>query len=84
MGRPLPLGQNGNPYYPESDCDSGVGQVGQNFPHPPCFMDSLNILAWNARGAASADFRRVFRELMMKYRSNVVLLIETRIGGPKG
>lgn len=47
-------------------------------------MDSLNILAWNASAAASADFRRVFRELMTKYKPNVVLLIKTFVGRAKG
>lgn len=46
-------------------------------------MDSLNILAWNARGAASADFRRVFHDFKLKYKPNIVLLTETRVGDPK-
>lgn len=46
-------------------------------------MDSLNIQAWNVRGAASGDFCRVFRELMVKYKPNIVLLTETCVGGLK-
>lgn len=46
-------------------------------------MDSLNILAWNARGVVSHDFRRVFRKLVAKYKPNIILLTETRVGGLK-
>lgn len=76
LGRPLPDWDRGNPdeCYFSSGSNSELGQVGQNFYDPPCFMDFLNSLSWHARGAVSADFRRVFRELVAKFKPNVVLL----------
>ncbi|KAF7812326.1 reverse transcriptase [Senna tora] len=61
-----------------SDSDSS-GSVGQNFPYCDTFMD-FNILCWNARGAASAEFRQVFMDLKNRYSPNVVFIYETRVG----
>lgn len=46
-------------------------------------MKPINILAWNVRGAGSADFRRVFMDLIERYKHNVVFLTETRFGGDR-
>lgn len=46
-------------------------------------MDYFNILAWNVRGAASSDFRRVFVNLVGRHKPNLVLLTKTRVGGDR-
>lgn len=46
-------------------------------------MNSLKIMAWNVRGAARSQFRRLFLELVQRHKSNIVLLIETRVGGDR-
>ncbi|KAF7812560.1 uncharacterized protein G2W53_033536 [Senna tora] len=46
-------------------------------------MDSISILAWNVRGAASVEFKWIFRDLIRQHEPNVVLLTETQVGGQK-
>lgn len=41
----------------------------------------MNIITWNIRGAAGMDFRRAFHEIVAKYNSDVVILLETRTSG---
>lgn len=65
------------------DSSSAVDQVGQNFSSDTLSMDPLNILAWNVRGAASREFRRIFIELVNRHKPNVILLTETRVGGAR-
>ncbi|KAF7833960.1 reverse transcriptase [Senna tora] len=65
----------------DSDANSDDLSVGQNFGLRNGYMISLNILAWNVRGAASDEFRRVFADLNRQHKPNLVLLTETRVGG---
>ncbi|KAF7837230.1 uncharacterized protein G2W53_005712 [Senna tora] len=58
------------------------GSVGQNF-SSTSLMDPINIFAWNVRGAASDDFRRVFRDIARRHNPSVVLLTETRVTGDR-
>ncbi|KAF7843712.1 reverse transcriptase [Senna tora] len=53
--------------------------VGQNFNPNLCVMDQFSVMAWNARGAAGPGFKRVFREMMLRYKPTVVLVTETRV-----
>lgn len=46
-------------------------------------MASLKILAWNTKGAANNDFRQTFHELDQKFKPNIALIFETRVGGPR-
>ncbi|KAF7828542.1 reverse transcriptase [Senna tora] len=57
------------------------GHVGQNFLTEDYIMNPISILAWNARGAASADFRRTFSDIYQRHKPSVVFISETRIGG---
>lgn len=41
----------------------------------------MNILSWNVRKAAGANFRRVFRELVSCHNPNLVILTKTRVSG---
>lgn len=43
----------------------------------------MNILAWNIRGAANADFRRAFNDLQRKFSPDIVILTETRLSGTR-
>lgn len=43
----------------------------------------MNILSWNVREAAGADFRIIFRELVASHIPNLVILIETHISGDR-
>lgn len=53
--------------------------------HPPPSNQPLNmnILSWNVRGATSADFRRVFKDLIVTHRPDVVILTETQVNGDR-
>ncbi|KAF7812571.1 reverse transcriptase [Senna tora] len=46
-------------------------------------MESISILAWDVRGAASVEFKRIFRDLIRQHEPNVVLLTKTQVGGQK-
>ncbi|KAF7827149.1 reverse transcriptase [Senna tora] len=51
-------------------------------PHFDCSLPpNMKILAWNVRGAANPDFRRAFRDIMLIYQPDAVILTETRISG---
>lgn len=43
----------------------------------------MNILSWNVRGVAGADFRRVFREIIASHIPYVFVLTETRVSGDR-
>lgn len=47
--------------------------------NPRSHFASMNILCWNTRGAASADFKRAFREMRNSYYPNLFILTETRL-----
>lgn len=51
----------------DSSSSSDADRTGQNFSNDHIIMEPLKILAWNARGVASQEFRRTFKELMAKY-----------------
>ncbi|KAF7807601.1 uncharacterized protein G2W53_039762 [Senna tora] len=63
-----------------SDSSDSLGYMGQNFDESDRFMD-FKILAWNARGAGSAEFRRILLDMKQRYHPNVVFISETRIDG---
>lgn len=44
---------------------------------------SMNILSWNVRGAASAEFRRTFRELINTHQPDAALFTKTRVSGDR-
>lgn len=67
----------------DSDADSKVERSNRSFPDNHILMEPIKILAWNARGAASQEFRQTFGELMGKYKPNVVFISETRVGGQR-
>lgn len=66
----------------EYDSDESLGQ---NFLYCSSYpiMNPISILAWNVRGAGNAEFRRAFFDLIARYKPNVVLLTETRVGGDR-
>ncbi|KAF7838660.1 reverse transcriptase [Senna tora] len=43
----------------------------------------FNVLCWNARGAASPEFRRAFMDLKARYNPNIMFISETRIGSAR-
>lgn len=43
----------------------------------------MSIISWNVRGAVGADFRRVFKEMVISYRPDLVILMETKFRGDK-
>lgn len=43
----------------------------------------MNIISWNVRSAAGADFRRIFREMIDSYKPDLVILSETRLSGQR-
>lgn len=64
-----PSGMHTNPYWilgnplnfnAPSSSELDVEKVGQNFDDHRVVMQSLNIFVWNARGAASKYFCRIF------------------------
>ncbi|KAF7811858.1 Retrovirus-related Pol polyprotein from transposon TNT 1-94 [Senna tora] len=70
---------------PQSGADSNSScassdSVGLSHSVYPIHMDPLNFLAWNARGASSPSFRRIFTDLKNQYQPNLVLISETRVG----
>lgn len=42
-------------------------------------MMPINIIAWNCRGADSQAFLRHLKLLINRYKSNILVLIETRV-----
>ncbi|KAF7844864.1 reverse transcriptase [Senna tora] len=56
---------------------------GHNSPKDFNLMDPLHMFAWNARGAAGSAFKRVFADMMQRYKPNLVLVTETRVAGDK-
>lgn len=42
-------------------------------------MMSINIIAWNCRGTGSRTFLRHLKLLINRYKSNILVLIETRV-----
>lgn len=51
--------------------------------NPLPFFKPMDIISWNVRGAASTDFRRVFREMVNYLKPGIVILTETRLSGDK-
>ncbi|KAF7820937.1 reverse transcriptase [Senna tora] len=46
-------------------------------------MEPFHMFSWIARGVASGDFKRVFRDMIQRYKPNLVLVTETRVSGDK-
>ncbi|KAF7818437.1 reverse transcriptase [Senna tora] len=67
--------------YIEPELEESVGSVGQHEVEIDNNMTLINILAWNARGAASADFQRAIMDLKNRHLPRVVFISETRVGG---
>ncbi|KAF7831918.1 Retrovirus-related Pol polyprotein from transposon TNT 1-94 [Senna tora] len=65
----------------ELELEEFVGSVNQDEVEIDNNMTPINILAWNARGAASADFRRAIMDLKSRHMLRVVFITETRVGG---
>lgn len=40
---------------------------------------SMKIISWNFQGASNDDFRRNFRDLVLRHGPSVVFLLETRV-----
>lgn len=43
----------------------------------------MNILSWNVRGTAEADFKCNFQELVSSHQPDIVILMETRVNGER-
>lgn len=43
----------------------------------------MNILSWNVRGTAGANFRRIFRDLITTHNADIVILTEMRVSGDR-
>ncbi|KAF7821806.1 reverse transcriptase [Senna tora] len=65
----------------EPDAHPSFSQASSSLASNPCPTPNMKILAWNVRGAANPEFRRVFRDMMPTYQPDMVLLTETRISG---
>ncbi|KAF7820958.1 reverse transcriptase [Senna tora] len=66
-----------------SNSDEVADSVGQNYYVVDTNMTPLTILIWNARGAASAEFRRVIHDLKTRHKPHVLFISETRVGGTR-
>ncbi|KAF7843960.1 reverse transcriptase [Senna tora] len=62
------------------DCPSSFDGVAEGLEERDKRIEE-DILAWNVRGAANPEFRRVFQDMMPTYLPDMVLLTETRISG---
>ncbi|KAF7839279.1 reverse transcriptase [Senna tora] len=68
-------------HYINPKIEESVGSVGHDEVEIDNNMTPINILAWNARGAASAEFRRVIMDLKTRHLPRVMFITETRVGG---
>lgn len=65
------------------DCDPHLNFDLNLPPSPFQHIPPLNILAWNVRGAANPDFRRVFINIAHSHKPDLVIITETRISGER-
>ncbi|KAF7815199.1 reverse transcriptase [Senna tora] len=80
----LSMRPDGNPLLIAADGSSNsLDSVGQNFFVADSNMTPITILIWNARGAASPEFRRVINDLRVCHRPHVLFISETRVGGSR-
>ncbi|KAF7822851.1 uncharacterized protein G2W53_020995 [Senna tora] len=70
-------------HYINPEIEESVGSVGHDEVEIDNNMIPINILVWNARGAASADFRRVVMDLKTRHLPRVMFITETRVGGTR-
>ncbi|KAF7811300.1 reverse transcriptase [Senna tora] len=61
-------------HYLSAARNSSVGLCGQ-------LQTDEIVRAWNARGATSTSFKRLFMDLKNQYKPNLVLISDTKIGG---
>ena len=43
----------------------------------------MNIIVWNSKGALKPNFQRHVRELVRNYNPDIMVIMETRIGGDR-
>ncbi|KAF7827181.1 reverse transcriptase [Senna tora] len=67
--------------YIEPELEESVGSVGQDDIEIDNNMTPINILTWNARGAASADFCLAIMDLKTCHLPRVVFISEIKVGG---
>lgn len=47
------------------------------------FVNFMKIFSWNCRGAGSSQFVRVMKDLAKLHKPDIIVVMETRCGGPK-
>ncbi|KAF7810466.1 reverse transcriptase [Senna tora] len=68
-------------HYINPEIEESVSTVGHDEVEIDKNMTPINIPEWNARGAASAEFRRAIIDLKTRHLPRVVFITETRVGG---